>query len=207
MLVAVNVWTIVIAIISDTPLRTLMLAYWIQSVVIGYYSRRRILELRRFSTEGFTIIDKPVDPTATKRWTANFFALQYGFFHFTYLLFLLGYGAPTVVAGLQGLLRNLTLYNWAGLGVAAVSFVWNHRASFEHNAVADRRGTPSIGTLMGLPYLRILPMLVGISFVGVADVQGVIPLLSFGVLKTGADVFMHTIEHRVLQTGWSGIRA
>lgn len=89
-LVLVNVATIMLAIALGWPATTLMWPYWVQSVVIGYFSRKRMLALSRFSTEGLTVNDRPVEPTpATQRYTANFFALHYGFFHAGYLVFLI----------------------------------------------------------------------------------------------------------------------
>jgi hypothetical protein len=187
-LVAVNVVTLAVAWWLDWPVATLMWPYWLQSVVIGYYSRRRILALGRFSTEGFTINDQPVSPTPeTRRGVANFFALHYGFFHFGYLCFLL--------------VQAPALAWWDMLGSLALgcSFAWNHRESFRQNVLADSEGTPNIGTLMLLPYARILPMHFTIILGGTLAASGPGSLLIFGSLKTAADVLMHYIEHRVLQ--------
>ena len=49
-LVVVNAATLLVALGLGWPVQALMWPYWIQSVVIGYYSRRRILALGRFST-------------------------------------------------------------------------------------------------------------------------------------------------------------
>lgn len=187
-LVFVNVVTLAVALVLDWPLATLMWPYWIQSVVIGYYSRERILALGRFSTEGFTMNDRPVGPTpATQRSVANFFALHYGFFHFGYLAFLVKQ-VP--------LLHWWDIFGWLALGA---SFAWNHRLSFQQNVAADRQGTPNIGTLMFLPYARIVPMHFTILFGGTVAGGGPGAVLIFGALKTAADVLMHYIEHRVLQ--------
>jgi hypothetical protein len=187
-LVVVNVATLVVALLLDWPVATLMWPYWIQSVVIGYYSRKRILALGRFSTENFTMNDRPVSATpATQRSVANFFTLHYGFFHFGYLMFLIK-GLPE--------LHWWDVLGWLALGY---SFIWNHRLSFQQNVEADRQGTPNIGTLMFLPYARILPMHFTIIFGGTVAGGGPHAILIFGALKTAADVLMHYVEHRVLQ--------
>ena len=187
-LIAVNAATVVVAIALHWPVATLLWPYWIQSVVIGYFSRRRILALGRFSTEGFRIGDQPVDPTPqVQRKTANFFALHYGFFHLVYLVFL-----ATISAGLEW-------WDWLGLAPLGVSFAWNHRASYQRNIEADRRGTPNIGTLMFLPYARIIPMHITIILGAALGGHSVLAVLLFGGLKTLADVLMHHVEHRVLQ--------
>jgi hypothetical protein len=187
-LVVVNVATLAVALGLDWPVQALMWPYWIQSVVIGYYSRERILALGRFSTEGFTMNDRPASPTpATQRSVANFFALHYGFFHFGYLMFLIKQTSAW---------RWWDVLGWLALGV---SFAWNHRLSFQQNVAADRQGTPNIGTLMFLPYARILPMHFTIMLGTNAAVGGTSAVLIFGALKTVADVLMHYLEHRVLQ--------
>jgi hypothetical protein len=187
-LIVANLVTIACAAVFHWPLATLMFPYWVQSVVIGYFSRERILSLQQFSTEGVKINGESVLPTEeTKRSTANFFALHYGAFHLAYLAFLW--------PGLSHLHR----LDWLGLIVAAVSFVWNQAESYRRNISADRMGIPNIGTLMFLPYARILPM--HLTIVGGGSVAGesIFALLLFSALKTAADVLMHVIEHRVLR--------
>lgn len=188
-LLVVNAAAVALALALDWPVATLLWPYWVQSVVIGWFSRKRILALGRFSTEGFTINDRAVSPTpATKRSTANFFAVHYGFFHLGYLVFLLGQHTG-----------QFRWWDWAGLVVLGISFAWNHRLSFQQNVEADRAGTPNIGTLMYLPYARIIPMHITIIAGGALGGDSALSLLVFGALKTGADVLMHHVEHRVLQ--------
>jgi Family of unknown function (DUF6498) len=189
-LIVTNVSTIGLALFFQWPLGLLLFPYWFQSVIIGWFSRERILALHSFSTEGFKINGSPVEATqATKRSTANFFALHYGFFHLAYFFVVLKS------------VRGLTALDWLGLATAAIAFAWNHRASFQRNIEADRRGKPNIGTLMFLPYLRILPMHLTILFGGAIVGAGfnAWAILLFGALKTGADVAMHIVEHRLLQ--------
>jgi Family of unknown function (DUF6498) len=188
-LLAVNAVTVAIAVVLDWSVATLLWPYWVQSVVIGWFSRKRILALGRFSTEGFRMNDRAVSPTAaTQRSVANFFAVHYGFFHAGYLAFLLGQHTS-----------QLRWWDWAGLLVLGISFAWNHRLSFNQNVEADRAGTPNIGTLMFLPYGRIIPMHFTILLGGALGGDGPLSVLVFGALKTAADVLMHHVEHRVLQ--------
>ena len=63
-----NLFTIVIALAQKWDAAEAMWIYWGQSVTIGFFNWRRILELRQFSTEGFLVNGKPVEPTpATQR--------------------------------------------------------------------------------------------------------------------------------------------
>lgn len=205
-----NVLVIAGAMVSDGGLLLLLWPYWFQSVVIGWYARRRILALRNFSTDGFKINDREVDPTpATARQTGNFFALHYGFFHFGYAVFLLAF---TAMGGDSGVVP-MTIENtgevvdvavgtvgpWDRLWIAAlaVSFWQSHRASHREHVDADLRGSPNIGKLMLLPYARVIPMHLTIIFGAILGGAG--SILLFGSLKTAADVVMHKAEHRMLQ--------
>src|SRR5690606_10140341 len=88
-ILAANVVTLVIALWQDWSMVDLVFPFWMQSIVIGFYARRRILKLRKFTTHDLLVNGKPVDPTPkTRRMIANFFALHYGLFHLFYLVFL-----------------------------------------------------------------------------------------------------------------------
>jgi hypothetical protein len=189
-LVAVNAVALALALWQDWNAATLMALYWVQSVIIGASNVVRMLSLERFSTEGFRVNGRAVQPTpATRRQTAFFFALHFGFFHVVYLVFL-GVG--------RGGAPALDPWFWLATGGFALNHLWSYR----YNRALDRAGTPNIGTLMFTPYLRIIPMHLTIIFGGMF-VHNTLTLLLFGVLKTGADVGMHLVEH----AQWRKLRA
>ena len=183
------------ALILRWPLETLLWPYWIQSVIIGWYSRERILALKNFSTEGFTMNDRPV-PVEPKslRDVARFFTLHYGFFHAGYLVFLLVKSAP------------LDAWDWLGVGSVSVPFLISHRKSFQQNLDADARGRPNLGALMFMPYARIIPMHLTIVFGHALGANSPATVLLFSALKTGADVLMHYVNHAMLQRNESVAR-
>jgi Family of unknown function (DUF6498) len=186
-IVAANGLTLAMAVAFEWPLGSLLWPYWLQSLVIGFFARQRILALQRFSTEGFRINDRAVLPTPeTRRSTANFFALHYGFFHVVYIVFLLALALPRAA--------DLPWFT-----VALVGFVLSHQRSFRENVAQDLAGTPNIGTLMFLPYARIVPMHL-VIVAGALWVARAAPLAvaAFVVVKTIADLAMHAVEHRVL---------
>jgi hypothetical protein len=193
MLAATNGAVLGIALWQEWPLVVLLWPYWLQSLIIGWYSRRRILALQDFSLANTGGFDAG-SPEATRRKTAKSFGLHYGFFHLLYFIFLLAatFGRVNGVAE-----TNLTPLDAAFLGVLGVSFVITHRASYARIMASDRRGRPNIGQVMFLPYLRILPMHLAILF-GLGLAQGSAwGVLLFGVLKTLADLAMHYIEYRI----------
>lgn len=202
-IVLMNVAVIIGALVSGEGLVMMMWPYWIQSVVIGYFNVRRIQKLQRFSTEGLKMNGESVDPTpGTRRQTWVFFTIHYGFFHFGYLMFLLAYSSGIMTGvGVDGempiptdVLGNL---NRLWILVTAAGFLISHGQSHREHVDADLRGTPNIGTLMFMPYIRIIPMHLTI-IVGAMLSDG-LGLLLFGGLKTVADVVMHKVEHHMLQ--------
>jgi hypothetical protein len=187
-LIGANLVALLVAYATKMSLRDLMLVYWIQSVVIGVTNVIRIARLRGFATDGFTMNDQPVQESPrAKGQVALFFALHYGFFHAGYLLFILV--APRSAGG--GL---APLYVYA---ILALVFAANHAYSLRHNLARDARGRPNIGTLMMLPYARIVPMHLTIILGGLMT-GSTFAFFLFGLLKTAADVVMHVAEHHIL---------
>lgn len=209
-IVASNALTLVVALWQDWGLLALLWPFWLQSVVIGVYARRRILALERFSTEGLQLNDQPVAATPEARvQVANFFRLHYGFFHFVYFVFL---AAATVGgAGSGGVLTvreegsdvvrafavgTVAPLDWAIFAALGYAFWRSHGASHREHVAADLAGTPNLGTLMMLPYARVLPMHMTLVF---GALLGAGAVWLFVVLKTVADVVMHKVEHATLQ--------
>lgn len=165
----------------------MMLVYWIQSMVIGAANVFRILNLDRFDPSNFKIDGKEVDETpTTKRKVAFGFLVHYGFFHVLYLLF--------VTTGA----RDAELGSLRGYLLCALVFAVNHGYSLMHNLRRDAAGRPSIGALMFMPYVRIVPMHLTILFGGLFF-GGAFALFLFGLLKTAADGVMHVLEHHLFQ--------
>jgi len=187
MLVVSNLVTILIALVQQWPIGLVMWIYWCQSVIIGVFMALRMAALRNFSTEGFKINDQSVEPTpSTRRQTVVFFIIHYGFFHFGYFV-ILGGALPAA----KDLLWML---------ICVGTFVVNHLLSFRYNVAADLRGRPNIGTLMFLPYARVIPMHLCVGFAAGATEGGEAAsgaLAFFLLLKTVADVIMHVVEHHL----------
>jgi hypothetical protein len=206
----INAITLVVALWQDWSVLQLMWPFWMQSMIIGWYARQRILKLTEFSTEGFKINNRAVDPTPkTQRFTANFFAFHYGFFHLGYLLFLITMTLTTDPGGYvavthestgetsQMLIGHVHPLDFVIFVLLAWGFLKAHRASHNEHVEADLRNSPNIGTLMFLPYARIIPMHLTIVL---ALPLGGGALWFFVLLKTAADVIMHKVEHRLLQS-------
>ena len=183
-LLLANAATLGAAFVLHWDLGWLLWPYWIQSVIVGWYARRRMLALDRFSTEGFTSSGRRVaENDAGKRSTATFFALHYGCFHLAYLAFLC---KEHPVADLRSL---------AVLVACGVSFSLSQRETYAAQHAADLRGRPNLGTLMFTPYLRVVPMHLAI-LAGVNATGGGASWLFCG-LKTGSDLLLDSIDRHM----------
>lgn len=185
-LLLANAATLGAALLLHWPASWLLWPYWLQSVVIGWYARQRMLGLDRFSTEGFTSNGRrvPEDDPASKRSTANFFALHYGVFHLGYLLFLCKEHALHA------------RWDWLVLVACGTSFVLSQRETYAVQHAADLRGRPNLGTLMFTPYLRIVPMHLAI-LLGAKLGGGAAMLAGFTALKTVSDLLLDRIDRRM----------
>ena len=187
-LIITNLIIIFLAIYQGWSLITIMWIYWYQSVIIGFFTFLKILCLKKFSTKNFRINKQPVKPTkSTKLFTAFFFLAHYGIFHLGYLFFL----TTGVVAFL-----DLNTLNLVFLIPGILIFFFNHLFSFLYNYKKDSEKVRNIGTVMFLPYLRIIPMHITIVF-SIFLIQSINGLVFFLILKTFADVLMHIIEHNI----------
>jgi hypothetical protein len=175
-----NVLTIGIALTQEWSLLTIMVAYWLQSVIIGGFNVIRILSLKNFSTENFYINNTLAAPTEkTKKSIARFFALHYGFFHLIYLVFLI---------------TSESAIDWNHVLIAGGIFLFDHAFSFKYNKERDEKRITNIGRLMFFPYARIIPMHIVLLMYGFVIGEGA--LIIFLGLKTLADVLMHVVEHQ-----------
>ena len=190
-LLIANLVTIYFAITQGWSLSSILIIYWIQSVIIGIFNFFRILMLKEFDVAGFSINDVPaVMNDQTKRSTAFFFLFHFGFFHVFYLIFII-----LLVASDFFTHKGLAVSSLLAIIVTSTIFFLNHLFSFMPKVNRDKITKPNIGTMMFLPYLRIIPMHIIIVFGAVTN-GGPETLLLFMSLKTVADVLMHIFENK-----------
>jgi len=183
-----NALTFVAATTQHWSAAPLLWVYWGQSVVIGIANVVRILRLQEFSTDGFLLNGRSVQPTrAVQVQTARFFAFHYGAFHLVYAVFLLAgkAGARLPAAELPWVVASILGFAFAH----GYSLLLNHGRDF-------RQKKPNIGTLMFYPYLRIIPMHLAI-ILGSAVAGTILPV--FIGLKTFADAGLHMMERWLFQ--------
>jgi hypothetical protein len=182
-LIIANLIAINLAVYEGWHLQDLMIIYWTQSVIIGWFGFRRIFDLKQFSTKDFLINgERPPENMNTKLAIALYFGVPYGFFHATCLVFL-----PEGEQVFQG--------SGLVLAICVVVFYVNHRYSYVYNRELDQNRKPNIGNIVSFAYARILPMHITIVIGGALGPSTKFSLLLFLVMKTVADVIMHKVEH------------
>jgi hypothetical protein len=184
LLIISNIIVISLALKQNWNFATIIMVYFSQSVIIGFFNFIKILRLKKFSTKNFHMNGLPVDPTSkTKISVAFFFLFHYGFFHFLYLFSLI-----------SKYFREAFFSNTKFVLFSIFFFFINHLLSFLINQKIDSEKIPNIGKIMSFPYARIIPMhfflLIGVNLSNNSQ-----SLLFFLILKTIADLVMHQIEH------------
>lgn len=190
-ILAANGATMLLALWQGWPLAHLMWPFWIQSMIIGWFARKRILALETYAEGGFLFDGRsPRLRPRTQREYANLLVLQYGLVHVLYL--------GLMVASLPA----ISARDWALFALAGAGFWLGHRRSHQLNVKADTRIVHRIGTLVFLPYARVVPMHLCIVLASGTAIAASLPaVLAFTALKTAADAFMHVYEHQLLQRG------
>ena len=177
LLILSNIIMICFAILEHWDIVTIMFIYWCQSVIIGIFTFFKMLNLKN-------------PPVLNRVGTAFFFLIHYGAFHFGYFTFLLANPFHIVDS-------NASFFDISVLAIIIVFFV-NHLYSFLYYRKKDVNKEQNINKIMFFPYIRIIPMHLTIIFGSVFITSGTpyLTLLLFLLLKTGADVAMHLVEHR-----------
>ena len=182
------------AVRSGWPPLMLAIPFWAQSVVIGWFYRRRILALQRFNTAGFEIDGTAAPATAeTRATTARFLAMHYGFFHAVYAVFLVAFG----FAGTLGSTSELGWEDAGSVLALGALFAFTQYGEHRRTVASDRALEPNIGAMMFLPYVRVSPMHLMI-LIGAALGSGGAAVVVFGVLKAAADALMLVLEERLV---------
>lgn len=188
-LLITNIVIIIIAIVEKWRPEIMMLIYWGQGAIIGWFNFWRILKLKNFSTRGFKINNRNVEPTPkTKIKTGFFFLLHYGIFNLAYLGLIAGFASQ----------YDISTRDYHGILLCVIIFFANHWYSHRYNLKQDLKSRPNIGTMMLIPYVRIIPMQLTILAAGLwTKDSSLMTLVIFLLLKTVADLITHSFEHTI----------
>jgi hypothetical protein len=177
---------------------TIVWIYFFQSIIIGLSNTVRMICLKKFTTENFTINDQAVAPTNKTKWTsALFFLFHFGFFHLVYFVFLI---INTLHNGSK-LDLNLVFINIAIMFVNAIISTWSI-------IIQDKEEKPNISGMFFTPYLRVVPMhiFIIIGFTNKLNLNVVLPIVGaihifwvFLILKLVSDLIMHILIFKTWQ--------
>lgn len=192
MLIASNIFTIIIAVIQKWDLLTIMWVYLLQSITIGFFHFLKLLNLNIPSApkSNFSQNQIKYPSPIVKYFYAFFFLFHYGVFHLSYLIFL-------IAMSLGGLANHQSSsINISGIIIISITFFLNHLYSYMQNNKNDIANLAEIKTIMFQPYIRIIPMHLTLIFGGL--IFNSISLALFLLLKTYVDLIMHQREHSLL---------
>ena len=177
---------------------TIIWIYFFQSVIIGISNTIRMLFLKNYSTENFTVNGQSVEATSKTKWMSSiFFMLHFGFFHIMYLIFLT---ITTLHNGIK-LDFNLVLINIGIMFTNAIISTWS-------TILHDREVKPALSGMFFTPYLRVIPMhiFIIIGFTQKANLNVALPILgtihffwAFLILKLISDLVMHIVVYKTWQ--------
>ena len=183
-LIVGNLAPIIGVLFFEWQLFPLILLYWIENVVIGVFNAFKML-----TCSGSESVIQRIFMTL-------FFSVHYGMFcfgHGTFVVDLFGGDLDSMPAALQVITQN-------GLQLALIALVVSHGFSFLQNfLIRGEFRQMSVSEVMFSPYKRIIVLHVFIIFGGMAlQTFGVtqIGLIFLAVVKIGADLMAHKIEHK-----------
>ena len=198
-LIGVNILPLLGVILLDWDVAALMLLYWSENLVIGFYTLAKML------------IKAPLGGLAS----GAFFLVHYGGFcavHglFIFILLVDGYFDPFPADPWPlFLVFPQLLFNVAGQVFSHASTEWlvtffalfaSHGISFAVNFLwGPERDEVTVKGLMGAPYGRVVVLHVAIIFGGMAVMaldQPLFMLVVLVLLKLGMDVGLHLRQHR-----------
>jgi Family of unknown function (DUF6498) len=186
-LVLSNLLIIIMALLFHWSILTLLWGYWLQSLIIGFFTILKLLMFGNRNTRqgGFL----------TSIRTLIFFTTHYGIFHVVYLLFLYFF----TTNGNAGAYFKPADYG----GVAFIGFLFfiNHLYSFVKHYIWEKETIIiSPNQIFLEPYKRIFPMhltIIAAGFFSALIPPAQTPLLfMFLILKTLADLKSHEILHQ-----------
>jgi len=176
-LVLWNLLTIGWALIGGWSLGSLVMVYWCQSLILGFFWFLRLTILPDFCVpeQQDLSMEEALDAKAT---AAALFISTYGILH--------------VFAGIL-LYRRLGPVRLGGILIVAGIFFLSQCLTFSRTAAWISGERPTLSIVV-FPYIRVLPMFAPLIVMAKADLSGQSLLVVFLLAKTGVDAAMHMVE-------------
>ena len=164
-LIAANIGALIIAWLEGWSLLMIIAVYIGQTVIIGFMQCIRILALKHFDVTGIKDrYNKQIPATVAEKNKTAIVAF----------LSLLMVGCVFSVFWSEGFGQEIKM-EWFGLLVSLSLFAFHHLFSFFYYIKQDRTRKRSIGRLLGIPMVRIVPIIltivIALSFIEVGFLQ------------------------------------
>ena len=160
----------------------ILLSYWLESLVVGFYTVLKMRKARKIGDVKAHIGSKSVKPE--KYFLIPFFIIHYGIFMFGHLAFLL------VIVSINSNINSVTdTIIW--LPIFFIALLLSHGISYRQNFIGNKEyENKDVSQIMMSPYARIIPMHIAIL---VGFMLGS-PAILLVLIKTVIDVFSHIKE-------------
>lgn len=189
-MVLVNIAIIIAFYLDNTDSRSVLLAYWMQGVIIGLFHYLRIINVRKYKIEGHQE-DEPEDELLLQ--TGSAFNRIYGFFHFVYLVFI--FFIPIFDMNFPPLDLDFVI-------LSSVGFFISHLIIFTRQLAYDKTQIVDLGKLANRPIVRIIPLHISIIAWGIFGMTSA--FIIFLVLKAIVDTYLHYTLDAVEETDSEG---
>lgn len=177
-ILAVNIAVVLAFYFDDLDSRSVLLTYWVQGLIIGFFHYLRIMNIRKFSESSANA--EVSDDDDMLRTTAGGFMKIYGFFHFIYLVFIIF--IPIFEKNFPPIDVDLIVLSAAG-------FFVGHLLVFLRQLAWDKKQVVNLSVLASKPIIRIIPLHISIIAWGW---WGMSPaFIIFLVLKVVIDTYLH----------------
>jgi hypothetical protein len=201
-LMAANIFPVIGVIFLGWNVFLLLLLFWMENVVIGFYTVLKMLFVPIINLSG----------AATKVTAIPFFCVHYGIFtavHGLFVFVVFGGGMMDESALPDGVTLWQTVMS-SQVGIGGLILLIGHGFSFFYNYIGSGEYKNSkITELMGQPYGRVVILHLTIIFGGFLMMllgSPVAGLLFLIVLKTAIDIRAHLKEHGKSAEGAEGAR-
>ena len=147
-LLGVNLYSVYFYYYHPDRFTTIIWLYWSQSVCLGFFNALDIATLKNYDISIFKRADNvTVSNASMKNFTAVFFLIHFGFFHFVYLFFLIG-------------IKKTGPFDWYFYQITLSIFLIGQVFNFIPHKIAQRKNDipVNVNTMFFIPYLRVVPM-------------------------------------------------
>ena len=169
-----NVYLVVAYMQNHAIIDTVILLFYVQSVLIGVFNVLDIFTVTNIANKD--------SKTMSKGCSGLFFMVHYGGFHFVYLFFL-----PTIIH-----IKNV---NWHFALLAFYLLLTSCIITFIQDKWRNRTEAININAMFFMPYVRVIPMHLVILAPKFLNISA--PLL-FLVLKTLADLVTYSVYKKAV---------